>query len=78
MSLLHNCNVVDGVPLDGSPLTLINTFNTALVAVFDTLAILGISFTIGCLLFNFIFRRTKLVNVSDVDAGSLTSNYKAD
>ena len=69
---------VDGVPLDGSPLTLINTFNIALVAVFDTLAILGMAFAIGCLLFNFIFRRTKSVNVDDVDTSSLTTNYKAD
>lgn len=51
--------VVDGVPLDGTPVTIFHTFNIGLVAVFDTLATLGIVFAIGCLLFNFICRQRK-------------------
>ena len=50
---------IGGVPLDGSPKTVIRTFNIGLVVVFDTLATLGIAFAVLCLLFNFIFRKRK-------------------
>ena len=53
--------VVAGVPLDGTPLTIIRTFHVGLVIVFDTLALLGIAFAVGCLFFNFTFRNRKLV-----------------
>ena len=50
---------VDGPPPDGSPMKKIRTFKTWLIAVFDTLAILGILFAVACFLFNLIFRNRR-------------------
>ena len=56
--LMFFCNI-GGPPSDGTTMKIIHTFNTALVVVFDCLAILGIVFAISCLLFNFIFRNRR-------------------
>ena len=49
----------DGIPPDGSPEILIRTFHVSLVAVYYSLAALGITLAIACLVFNFAFRKTK-------------------
>ena len=51
---------IDGNPPDGTPLTVIHTYDTGLIAVYYTFASLGTVFAIGCLLFNFAFRNKKL------------------
>jgi hypothetical protein len=52
-------SVVDGIPPDGAPLQVINTFHIALVVIFYLLATTGIIFAVGCFLFNLIFRKRK-------------------
>lgn len=54
----------DGIPPDGTPISVINTFKLELVVIFDILAIFGIAFAIACLLFNIIFRNRKTVRLS--------------
>ena len=49
----------DGIPPDGRPHAVISTYNVALVVVFYVLALAGIVFAIVCLLFNWIFRKSK-------------------
>lgn len=49
----------DGVPSDGTPVNITNTYKVGLVVVFNTLAIAGILFAVACLLFNVIFRNRK-------------------
>ena len=56
-------HILDGVPLDGDAVIIVNTFKIGLVVAFDTLAVLGIAFAMGCLLFNFSFRGRKLVAI---------------
>ena len=48
-----------GTPPDGSPVMRIRTFKIWLIALFDTLAILGIIFAVACFLFNLIFRNRR-------------------
>ena len=48
-----------GVPLDGRPIKVVNTFHLETVIVFDILAIAGILFAFACLLFNIIFRNRR-------------------
>lgn len=65
--LNHNCTTMhffgtDGIPPDGTPISVINTFKLELVVIFDILAIFGIAFAIACLLFNIIFRNRKWDN----------------
>ena len=48
-----------GVPLDGTPINIVNTFHMELVIIFDILAIAGILFGFACLLFNIIFRNRR-------------------
>ena len=52
-------NHTDGVPPDGTPVKIINTFMKELVVIFDVIAIAGIVFAVICLLFNVIFRKRK-------------------
>ena len=54
-------DIVDGIPLDGSPVMVLHTFQIGLVVVFYILTTVGIAFAVGCLLFNFIFRERKQV-----------------
>jgi len=49
----------DGTPPDGSPEMIIHTFNIGLVALYYTIATLGIALAISCLVFNFTFRKKK-------------------
>ena len=49
----------DGITLDGTILNITHTFELGLVIVFDILATMGLIFTIGCLMFNIIFRNRK-------------------
>lgn len=50
-----------GVPFDGTPVVVINTYYTAIYVIYDIAVVIGICFAIVCLLFNFIFRKRKLV-----------------
>ena len=49
----------DGIPPDGRPLVVIGTYNIALVIVFYALTLAGVVFAIVCLVFNWIFRKSK-------------------
>ena len=49
----------DGITLDGTILNITHTFELGLVIVFDILATMGLIFTMGCLMFNIIFRKRK-------------------
>ena len=57
-SILHTCMHKDkfGVPYDGVPEMKLVTIHTALSVIFVTLSIIGIAFTIVCLIVNFVFR----------------------
>ena len=48
-----------GIPPDGTPINVINTFKTELVVILDILAVAGIVFAIVCLVFNVVFRNRK-------------------
>lgn len=48
-----------GIPPDGTPIKVINTFKTALVVILDIAAAAGIIFAIVCLVFNVVFRKKK-------------------
>ena len=48
-----------GVPPDGTPISITNTFRVEVVVLFDILAAAGIAFAVVCLLFNIIFRKRK-------------------
>ena len=50
---------VDGIPPDGSPETVIHTYDTGLIATYYTFATFGTVFAVGCLLFNFAFKGKK-------------------
>ena len=63
-AVLHGFNLVilyftDGTPPDGLPCIDISTYSVALVVVFYALTLAGIVFAIVCLLFNWIFRKSK-------------------
>ena len=45
--------------MDGTILNITHSFELGLVIVFDILATMGLIFTIGCLMFNIIFRNRK-------------------
>ena len=47
------------VPYDGVPNTIIDTVATPLVVIIDLLAVAGIVFALGCLAFNFAYRKTR-------------------
>ena len=47
------------IPPDGSPEIITHTFKVSLVAVYYTLAALGITLANACLVFNFAFRKKK-------------------
>lgn len=49
----------DLVPYDGVPKTVIDTTATPLVVVIILLAVAGIVFALGCLAFNFVYRKTR-------------------
>ena len=49
----------DGTPPDGRPLIVIHTVQIWLIAVFYFLTVVGIAFAVGCLCFNFLYRKTK-------------------
>ena len=48
-----------GVPPDGTPEKVIDTVHIGVVVVYDSLATVGIVFALGCLAFNFVFRKRK-------------------
>ena len=50
------------VPYDGVPNTVIDTVATPLVVIIDLLAVAGIVFALGCLAFNFTYRKTRYYN----------------
>ena len=50
-----------GIPPDGTPRREVVAFHLALVITYDILAAVGIAFTVVCLVFNFAFRKRKLV-----------------
>ena len=56
LQLLQPLYNADGVPPDGTPINITNTFKVEVVAIFYSSAIAGIMFAIVCLLFNVIFR----------------------
>ena len=47
------------VPYDGVPNTIIDTVGTPLAVVIDLLALAGILFALGCLAFNFVYRKSR-------------------
>ena len=57
----------DGVPYDGVPDTDTATINPFVTVTYFVLVTAGISFTVFCLVFNFIFRNKKLVYKSLTD-----------
>ena len=50
-----------GVPYDGVPTTRLVTVKVALAVFYIILGVAGIIFAIGCLCFNFIYRKNPLV-----------------
>ena len=56
-------SILDGIPLDGTPIPQINSFHLALVGIYYSLAVLGIVFSTVCLVFNFTQRKKKYVFV---------------
>jgi len=62
----HNNNSVfpDGIPSDGTPIKRINVQPLGLVIVYYILSLLGIVFSIVCLLFNFIYRERRIVKLT--------------
>ena len=54
-----NYNFVDGVPPDGTPVTVTQSYHTALVVVYYILAVCGIMVSLVFLIFNIIYRNTK-------------------
>lgn len=50
-----------GIPVDGTGITTVNTFNLALVIVYYILSAVGVAFTTACLIFNFTQRKKKSV-----------------
>jgi len=52
---------LDGVPPDGHPLLIISSVHLAVIIVFYIITLLGITFAIACLVFNFVFRDRKYV-----------------
>ena len=55
---------LDGIPPDGTPISVTNAIHTAVIVIFDLIAALGIIFAICCLVFNLVFRNKKLVKDS--------------
>ena len=53
----------DGFPPDGTPMIVVQGPHKALVVVYYTLAVCGIIGSIMFLVFNFIYRNTKYVNL---------------
>ncbi len=51
--------IVGVIPMDGSPLKIIITFDLWIVGVCYTLAVIGLIFTLICCLFNIVFRKRK-------------------
>lgn len=56
--------ILDGIPPDGTPISVTNAIHTAVIVIFDIIAALGIIFAICCLVFNIAFRNKKLVTYS--------------
>lgn len=48
-----------GIPPDGTPRKVIDTVHIGLVVVYDFFATVGIVSTLGCLVFNFVFKNRK-------------------
>ena len=71
---------IDGVPSDGTPISILVTYYKALYIAYNIAVVLGLVFAVFCLLFNFIFRKRKLVqrkdalnNNTELSFGNLTS-----
>lgn len=60
---VHNFSITDGVPYDGVPENEVVTVHTSVTVIFVLMATAGLIFTILCLIFNFVFRKRKLVFV---------------
>ena len=56
VQLFHFCLRLVGVPVDGVPQNNTVSVNLIVTAVFGSLSIVGIVFSVVCLLFNLIFR----------------------
>ena len=52
-------SVSDGVPYDGVPKQNIIKTHPAIVAIINILAVVGIAFSITCMVFNFVFRKKR-------------------
>ena len=48
---------LDGIPNDGIPIEEVVTVSVALTVVYVILAVAGLVFAMGCLLFNLLFRQ---------------------
>ena len=48
---------LDGIPNDGVPIEDVVTVSLGITVVYTILAVVGIVFAIGCLLFNLVFRQ---------------------
>ena len=65
INLISHCLVLlivhglDGIPSDGTPIVVLNTFYMPIYIIYDVFVILGIIFAFVCLLFNIIFRNRK-------------------
>lgn len=59
--LRSTITIADGVPYDGVPEEEIVTVHVSVTAVFVFLATAGLVFTVLCLVFNFFYRKKKLV-----------------
>ena len=61
--LINHCFVcgLDGIPSDGTPIVVLNTFYMPIYIIYYIFVVLGIIFALVCLLFNIIFRNRKWV-----------------
>ena len=53
--------ILDGIPPDGTPSNIVNGVHIAITTVYSASAIIGILFTISCLIFNIAFRKKRSV-----------------
>ncbi|CAI8045251.1 Gamma-aminobutyric acid type B receptor subunit 2 [Geodia barretti] len=54
----------EGYPPDGTPVAITNTYHTVLVVFYYFLAVVGITLSIVCLVFNFAYRKKKVIRLT--------------
>jgi gamma-aminobutyric acid type B receptor len=54
----------EGYPPDGTPVAITHTYHTALVVIYYFLAVVGIDLSVVCLVFNFAYRKKKVIRLT--------------